>query len=144
MINTSSKINLSKNRMGGRGVNLNLNTLITTNFKKFKAPKSYIRLSDELAGKKIKVPKFVAKFVNKLAKKEFIPPTGIILKSGGTLSKSLAGVSSAVSLGLGIWDTIKGANKMKAGSSLSKEFRKVIEPLKKAKIDINKAYNLMN
>ena len=110
----------------------------------FKAPKNFVRLSDELATSQKKVPAFLAKAVNKIAKKEVIPPTGVLIKSGSTLSKGLSAVSSVVAVGFGIWDTINGANKIKEGSKLSDEFRKVIKPLRKSKDDINKMYNLIN
>ena len=119
------------------------NSLITTTFRKFKAPKNYIRFSEELAGKQKTVPRFVSKVVNKLAKKEVIPPTGVVIRGGTKLAKGLSYVGSVLAIGFGIWDTIKGANKIKEGSKLSDEFRKVIEPLKKAKVDINKQYDLI-
>lgn len=86
----------------------------------------------------------MAKVVNKIAGKKVIPKTGVIIKAGSTLSKGLTYLGSVITIGFGIWDTINGANKIKEGSKLSDEFRKVIGPLRKAKSDINKNYNLIN
>ena len=78
--------------------------------------------------------KGTAKLVNKVARKELIKVSiGNIIKAGTKTAKGLLGLESAISIGFGIWDTIKGAKKIREGSSLSDEFRKAIGPLDEEK-----------
>ena len=84
------------------------------------------------------------KFVNKIAKKELIPSSGVILKEGSKLSKGLTGLGGVISIGFGIWDTIRGADKIKHGSKLSDEFRKVTGALVDSKDKINKFYDVIS
>lgn len=116
---------------------------IAAKFRKFALPRNYIKLSEQLAGKQIAVPNFVAKGVNKIARKELINPGKVLVKGGTSLSKGISAVTSFVAIGFGIWDTINGARKIREGSVLSDEFRKVICPLRKARIDINKVFVLI-
>ena len=88
-------------------------------------------------------PKFFAKIVNRIARKEIIPPSGVIIKEGSKFSKGLTVLGGVVSIGFGIWDTIHGANKMKHGSKLSDEFRKVTNSLQKAQTKINEYYDII-
>lgn len=89
------------------------------------------------------LPQFIVKFVNKIAKKEVIPSSGVIFKEGSKLSKGLTGLGGVLSIGFGIWDTIRGADKIKHGSKLSDEFRKVTSSLVDSKDKINKFYDVI-
>lgn len=100
-------------------------------------------LSNKLVARQRTVPKFFAKIVNKIARKEIIPPSGVIIKEGSKFSKGLTVLGGVVSIGFGIWDTIHGANKMKHGSKLSDEFRKVTNSLQKAQTKINEYYDII-
>ena len=105
---------------------------------------SYKGLATKLVARDRTVPQFVAKFVNKIAKKEMIPSSGIILKEGSKLSKGLTGLGGAISIGFGIFDTIRGADKIKHGSKVSDEFRKVTGALVDSKDKINKFYDVIS
>ena len=89
--------------------------------------------------------KGTAKLVNKVARKELIKVSiGNIIKAGTKTAKGLLGLESAISIGFGIWDTIKGAKKIREGSSLSDEFRKAIGPLDEEKDKIIEFWSLIN
>ena len=103
----------------------------------------YKDLATKLVARDRTIPQFVVKSVNKIAKKELIPSSGVIFKEGSKLSKGLTGLGGAISIGFGIWDTIRGADKIKHGSKLSDEFRKVTWALVDSKDKINKFYDLI-
>ena len=109
----------------------------------FQKQGAYKDLATKLVAGDRTIPKFIVKFVNKVAKKEVIPSSGVIFKEGSKLSKGLAGLGGVISMGFGIWDTIRGADKIKHGSKLSDEFRKVTRSLVDSKDKINKFYDVV-
>ena len=114
---------------------------------------SKIEFANKFAAKGADIPNWfpkwlksgITKGVNKIARKELIEvSTGNIIKHSTKTAKTFSLVGSAISIGFGIWDTINGANKIREGSSLSDEFRKVIGPLEEEKDKIIEFWSLIN
>ena len=83
----------------------------------------------------------INKISQKIARKDLFDSAGVI-KHSGKAAKGLSIIGSAISIGFGIFDTINGAKKIREGSTLSEEFRKIIGPLDKEKDRIIEFWSL--